>query len=335
MRNYPHDTWRPARLAGWKSGPFLLAILVQGLLVAGAGLVVVMTPSGESEPEFEAAASVHIPQREREHRVAVSEFQRAAGAAGIRERLTSSALLPDGLPEMPAAFAGVESMSDADLSAMDSENLLGDLGIADMLGGLSGVGETASFFGIEAAGNRIVVVVNTSASVINRARNRGVTVERIQEEMISLVEGLGPGARFGIVQFSQGARKFADHLAPANAANLERLRAWVPDNLRGNPRAGPDDDWLGHEAGFAAAFAFDPDVIFLLTDGQLNRREGSPGNYTYPEIPYSRLRSTLDQLRREASSAVRIHAVGFEMRATDAENLRRLVRDFGGSLREF
>ena len=335
MKTYPHAKWFSSRAAGWKSGPFFLAILVQGLLVAGAGLVVVMTPSAESEPEFEAAAAVHLPQRERQHRVAVSEFQRAAGAPRMMERLTTAALAPDGLPEMPSAFAELDTAADAGLEAMDSQSLLGDSGIAGILGGLGGAGETASFFGIEAAGNRIVIVVNTSASVINRARNRGVTVERIQQEIISMVEGLSPGARFGIVQFSQGARTFADHLAPATVANVDRLRQWVPENLRGNPRAATGQERLGHEAGLAEAFAFDPDVIFLVTDGQLNRREGSPGDYTYPEIPYSRLRATLDELRRETSSDVRLHVIGFEMRAADAGNMRRLASDFGGSLREF
>ncbi len=334
MNAYPHEKSFPTRAAGWKSAPLLFAVLVQGLLVAGAGLVVVMTPSAESEPEFEAAAAVHLPQRERQHRVAVSEFQRAAGAPRMMERLTTAALAPDGLPEMPEAFSELDTAA-ADLEAMDSQSLLGDSGIGGILGGLEGAGETASFFGIEAVGNRIVIVVNTSASVINRARNRGVTVERIQREMISLVEGLSSGARFGIVQFSQGARAFADHLVPATAANMDQLRAWVPDNLRGNPRAAAGQERLGHEAGLAEAFAFDPDVIFLVTDGQLNRREGAPGNYTYPEIPYSRLRATLDELRRETSSDVRLHVVGFEMRAADAENMRRLVREFGGSLREF
>lgn len=336
MNEYPRAkmTWLSA--GSWKSGSLLLALLAQGIIVMVAGVVVVMTPSGESEPEFEAAGTVRLPQRELEHRVAVAEFQQAAGTPRMMERLSTADLAPGGLPEVPAdAAADIDSLDSSDLMAQDAQTLLRDSGIVDALGALDGAEATASFFGIEDTGRRIVVVVNTSASVINRARSRGVTVERIQEEMIGLIEGLGSGARFGIVQFSQGVRTFEDYLAPATAANVETVRAWVPENLRGNPRASADQDYLGHEGGFAAAFRFDPDVIFLVTDGQLNRREGSPGNYSYPRIPYEELRATLRGLAREASSEVRINVVGFEMRPSDAEAMRRLVREFGGRLREF
>ncbi len=320
----------------WKSGPLVLALLAQGVMVAAAGLVVVMTPSEKAEPAFEAAGTVSLPEREMDHRTAVAAFQQAAGASGMVERLTSASLASEGLPEVPSdSLTGLESVSESDFMATDSRALLNDSGIRDALGGLDEAEATASFFGIEDAGRRIVIVVNTSASVMNRARNRGVTVERIQEEIVRLVDGLGAGARFGVVQFSQGVRTFADSLVPATASNIDTVRAWVPDNLRGNPRASANQEYYGHEAGFAAAFTFDPDVVFLVTDGQLNRREGSPGNYTYPEIPYSRLESTLEGLRREVSSDVRINVVGFEMRPADADNMRRLAGRYGGRLREF
>ncbi len=336
MRLYPRLARWFSGVSQWKGGSLLLALIVQGVILFVAGAIVVMTPSPESEPEFRAGQSIHLPQRELEHRVAVSEFQQASSNPRMVERLATSALLPEGMPEMPVAaaseFSPVES---ANLMIQDSHALLSDSGIAGVLSGLQGVESTSSFFGIEDTGERIVILVNTSASVINKARNRGVTIERIQREMIDLVEGLSSGTLFGIVQFSQGVRVFENYLAPATAANIETVGNWIPENLHGNPRAQPDQAYFGHEAGFVEAFALDPDVIFLVTDGRLNRREGSPGNYTYPVIPYAELAATLQELQREASSDVRINVVGFEMEGRDAEAMHRLTREYGGQIREF
>ncbi len=324
------------RVGTWKGGSLALALLAQAVIVLVAGVVVVMTPPRDSEPEFEAAQTVQLPQRELEHRVAVSEFQQATGNPRVVERLSTSALVPEGLPEVSTAAASEFSpMESSDFMAQDARALLGDSGIMGALSGLEGAESTSSFFGLEATGERIVILVNTSASVINKARNRGVSVERIQEEMIGVIEGLAPATQFGIVQFSQGVRAFENYLAPATAANIDTVKNWVPENLRGNPRAATGQEYYGHEAGFAEAFALDPDVIFLVTDGQLNRREGSPGDFSYPTIPYSELLATLQGLQREASSDVRINVVGFEMRASDARKMRRLVTEFGGQLREF
>ncbi len=336
MSFYPQIRETLSGTGSWKGGSLILALLVQGVIILVAGVVVVMTPSRQSEPEFEAGRTVYLPQRELDHRVAVSEFQQAASDPRMMERLTTSALVPDGMPAIPMdASSEFSPFESSDFMAQDAHALLSDSGIMGALGGLDSVESTSSFFGIEDTGERIVILVNTSASVINKARNRGVTIDRIQEEIIGLVEGLRSGTLFGIVQFSQGARVFENYLAPATAGNIESVKAWVPENLRGNPRAVVGQPYYGHEAGFAEAFALDPDVIFLVTDGQLNRREGTPGNYSYPEIPYSRLESTLRVLQRDAASDVRINVVGFEMRSDHAEKMRRLVRDFSGQIREF
>ncbi len=326
---------RPAPAAKRRrAGPLLFAIAAQALVLAASVFVVVMIPPSRTEPEFTAPKTIHLPQRELEHRVALAEFQQAVSAPPTIERLTSSALLPDGLPPLPATpDATFTPMETTATGVPDLHALLGAAGFPGA--GAPGGASSSSFFGIEDSGQRIVIVVNTSVSVVNKAARRGVTIERIQEEMTGLIENLDTSALFGIVQFSQGVRTFEDFLAPATEANKQAVRQWVPANLRGNPRASPNQEYYGHEAAFAAAFRLEPDVIFLLTDGQLNRREGTPGNYSYPEIPHSVLTRTLRALQRESPRPVRIHAVGFEMNRSDAEGLRRLTREFNGELREF
>lgn len=315
--------------------PLALALLVQALLLLLTAFVVVVIPGSRSEPEFTASPTIHLPQRELEHRVALAEFQQAVASPPTIERLTTSALLPEGLPPMPAIPEGsFTPMDTAALMPADAQAMLGQSGLLGTAHS-SSTQTASSFFGIEDAGQRVVIVVNTSVSVVNKAERRGVTIDRIQKEMISLVEGLDSNALFGIVQFSQGVRTFESFLAPATAANKEAVKQWVPANLKGNPRAAADQQFYGHEAAFEAAIALEPDVIFLVTDGQLNRREGSVGNYTYPEISYAEFLRTLQTLGRSGARPARIHVVGFEMKASDAEGMRRLTREFGGQLREF
>lgn len=323
------------RRPGWiRSTPLLLALVAQGFLLLLTVFVVVLVPPSGSEPEFVARRTVSLPQRELEHQASFAEFQQATSRPALTERLAVEAMLPDALPSLPSLpKSEFNPMETTDFIAQDAQALMGQSGLTESL--RDGDGESASFFGIEESGERIVIIVNTSVSVVNKAERRGVTIGQIQNEMVSLVEGLGASALFGIVQFSQGVRTFEDFLAPATAANKEAVRQWVPENLRGNPRARPDQRYYGHEAAFEAAFALEPEVIFLLTDGTLNRREGAPGDYSYPEIPYSGLTQTIRGLGDGLARMPRIHVIGFEMRPADSEGMRRLTREFDGTLREF
>jgi len=109
----------------------------------------------------------------------------------------------------------------------------------------------------------------------------------------------------------------------------------VRANLRGNPRVTDGQALFGHEAAFEAAFGLDPDVVFLVTDGVLDRRTVAGGKVSYPVISYDALLRTVREFRRRSARNVRIHVVGFELDPGDADGLRRLARECGGQVREF
>ena len=48
------------------------------------------------------------------------------------------------------------------------------------------------------------IVVNTSALVVQKARNQGVSIELILGEVISLIDNLDSDTLFGILKFRQG-----------------------------------------------------------------------------------------------------------------------------------
>jgi hypothetical protein len=188
---------------------------------------------------------------------------------------------------------------------------------------------------VEAEGERIVVVVNTSVSVRNKAQRRGVPWARIQDEVTGVIDRLDGGTLFAIVQFSQAVRVYPETLAPATAANREAVRAWVREHLRGNPPVEAGAARFGHEAAFEAALGLDPDVIFLVTDGVLDRREVQGGRVVYPEISYNALASSIQETRGGSRRRLQVHVIGFEMKKGDAEGMRRLAGAFGGQVREF
>jgi hypothetical protein len=314
----------------------IYAVATQAGLLLVAVFVVVLEPLFRSDPEFTARKTIYLPQKVLEQSVALSEFQQAASKPMLMDRLTTSALMPTNLPAMPAVpRSDATPLDPSEMLAGDAQSLLAQSGLTGAMGGLKSRASVAAFFGVSDSAEKIVVIVNTSASVVRKARSRGVTIEKMQDELISLVRGLDSGTQFGIVQFSHGARSFADFLAPATTPNKEAVTKWVPDNLKGNPVAGAGDAYFGHEAGMAAALALQPDVIFLLTDGQLNRRTVEGGRVAYPEIPYNDFLRSVRAMQRRSGTDVRIHVIGFEMEKADAENMRKFAGAFKGQIREF
>ncbi len=312
------------------------ALLAQAVVLLGAVYITVIQPLLRSDPEFTAAPRIQLPQRELEHRAAVAEWQQLSGGVPPLEKLVTSALLPPELPALPAVPRTEFEMAEpADVLTRDAQSLLAQSGLGGAMGGLKSVASTAAFFGVEAQGTRIVAIVNTSVSVRNKAQRRGVPWTRIQDEVGRVIDGLDGGTLFAVVQFSQGVRVFPETLAPATAANREALRTWVRDNLRGNPPVDAGAARFGHEAAFEAALALDPDVVFLVTDGVLDRREVRDGRVAYPEISYGELLSSLRDARRGARGRLQVHVIGFEMKKADAAGMRQLAEEFGGQVREF
>ena len=96
-----------------------------------------------------------------------------------------------------------------------------------------------------------------------------------------------------------------------------------------------DESLLGHEGGLKLAVDMEPDLIFLVTDGVLNKRVKAAGSHKYPEISYDVLIGSIDRDLRRLRTRMRINVIGFELKDEDRHGLERLTRRFGGTVREF
>ena len=122
---------------------------------------------------------------------------------------------------------------------------------------------------------------------------------------------------------------------PAISRNKESVSTWVRQYLKGNPPVDSGSTYFGHEAAFESALKLEPDLIFLVTDGVLNRRTVADGKAKYPVISYQTLNRCIERLSRDGLTRPHVYVVGFEMAASDSDNMRKLTRNSGGQVREF
>lgn len=175
-------------------------------------------------------------------------------------------------------------------------------GMADIGDGLKAA---ANFFGTKAEGNRFVFVVDNSNSM---GRGR---FETALNEMVRVVNGFGPRQMFYVIFFSDtGYRLFHPNPAPgmvaATESNKEKLRAWlytVEMVLRTD----------GLEA-MKAAFALNPDVIYILGDGAFTDKTG-------------------EMLTAPHNRRIPIHTVGMEVNERGEKELQAIAAANNGTYR--
>jgi hypothetical protein len=282
-------------------------------------------------PQFIAAPSVSLPQRELEHRLSLSEFQSSTAAIPIMERLTTKALSPHSLPLIP--ITEVTSTNNSTTPGVDTSALFGDLGTLLDTGNNK---SRASFLGIEEHGERILILFDISQTVVNKSRQAGVSMNHIREEVIRLIQGLESRTLFGLIQFSRIYETFQDFLIPATQGNKTIAIHWMHERFASEAGTIPGNRGVrtyprGIETVLDVAYAMQPDVIFLISDGAFWRTT-APGQQQ--RIPHTDLRRQIERLQANTPNPPRLHFIGFQMRPADKTSLQSIIRSTGGSLLE-
>ena len=121
-------------------------------------------------------------------------------------------------------------------------------------------GETAegtpSYYGMSIEARRIVFVIDISGSM------RGARLEAAQRELMQAIGKLPPETSFSIVSFSDRATVWRKTLMPATAATKQAAKTFVY-LLRAGGRTAAYD-------ALEAAFRFDTEAIYFLSDGEPN-----------------------------------------------------------------
>lgn len=318
-----------------KLAPLVWAFIIQiGILLIAVSVVVVI-PKIKRDPEFVAKKTIYLPQRELEHSVALSEFQQVASKPTLMDRLTSESLLNSDLPSIPSLPTQDFNPFESPVNVLnDAAALLGNSGLMGSLEGLSSESSKVSFFGIEDQATRIVIAFDISQSVVTKAKKSGLSMRQLQQEAVKLIDGLNVNTLFGIIQFSRSYDFFEDYLVTGTKANKEGAIAWLNEEFRTDGRS--PRSWIrspvnGIQSVVEAAFAWQPDVIFIISDGDFQRTNLGGGSQN---VPWEELSRGIDQLQEESKKDVRLHFVGFQVKEAHQAELQGLVRKYNGQYRE-
>lgn len=149
-----------------------------------------------------------------------------------------------------------------------------------------GPGIGAGFFGTKGAGNSFVYVVDMSGSM------HGVRFERAKNELIRSIKKLGPEQKFYVYFFNDRTfplfdPKPASGMIPANPQNKSRAERWIKTRQA--------ESTTNPNYALQQALELRPEVIFLLTDGELDDPD-----------------AVRQMIRRFNKSNVVIHTIAFE-----------------------
>ncbi len=307
-----HDGVLKRCLRGWRgwaisAGLHGLLVLVLALLLVGRtvdlpGVVLVGEPATEIMDLGDFAISNLAPPE----RVANS----AAPKSVSFDAPTSS---PESLTrEVPDALAGL------DFSKGSQGGPIGD--VLGLFGpGGHGMGEVATqegteFFGVRAAGNHFVFVVDISKSMV------GQRWRCARDELLNTVEQLKPHQSFYVVFFDGAPHPmFSDRqpelkLAKATPDNKKRLKMWMR-----KVSFGMVTDPLG---SVQLAVSLKPDAIFLLSDGE----------FKHHTADFLRRENRVEKERGQWQVETAVHTIGFQSQEGQS-SLQQIAAENSGQYR--
>jgi hypothetical protein len=334
MRMLLKKTSGEPKLRRSKVGPLVLALLIQGGLLSLAVFVVVLVPEFREAPKFEARKKIYLPQKELEHKTAFAEFQNAASSPMQIERISTAALLPDSMPSLPDLPSREFNPIERNPAGLQSDALLGKSGLLGALQGLNAESSSATLFGVEDRGQRILILFDNSLTVWNKANSAGVTSAAFVREISSLVDSLNANTMFGIVPFARQVGTFRDYMIAAGARNKREAKRWIADNVRSSRKVTQlpfAED--GIQGALTVGFQMKPEVVFIVSDGDFQRSKTLKSRAG--DVPWKDLEKTLRGLTRQYGVEPRIHFIGFKVEPAAAEAMKRITRRYGGVFSDF
>jgi hypothetical protein len=313
-------------------------------VIAGivAGVVIVARFLSEPPAEFKVTKDIRIPVQDREHKMNMAAFDGMAPKPSFTDKLQSLRPAPLALPELPKVpMDQLLPLDPAEIFADQVAALAGPDGLGSGIapgasgsGGPTGIESGFSFMGIEFKGKRVLLIFDVSTSVLNKARKSGVSLAKIKEETVALLEQLPINARFGIIQFTQNFKAFGEELVAATEANRSAAKAWIEQEwvetgsmqasakVTRNPR--------GVVGVFELAVRMLPDVIFLISDASFQWKEGG----SLSNVPWEEVAKVVKGPLQGSEGGCVLNFIGFEMKPEDKREIGSVVRATHGKMRE-
>lgn len=218
--------------------------------------------------------------RKVELKVKVSRQQRSSSRPSMAPRLVASKESTHlALPEIKLDAKLVTTTFQPKFKAVTGRGLGAGLGTGY---GTSGFGEGVSsvnFFGIQAKGERIAVLVDASISMVEPEKGGAVGYLRVKSRVNDVIESLKDGTLFNLIVFADGCSTLETKMVFANNETRKKAKQFLqPFNTEGNwgLDSGNFSGGIGLQAAggttrldlaLAAAMRDGADTILIITDG--------------------------------------------------------------------
>jgi hypothetical protein len=277
--------WGYARLSQQRRRTLLivagisLAVHLVGMLIFGSWVVI--RSLIEERTVFTAPPPIKTYEpRKLEHQVKVSKRQRSSSRPAVMPRLVAMKPSNFALPEIKVDPKVVRTSFQPKFKAITGVGLGAGLGTGYGLGGFGQGVSAFDFFGIRGRGEKIMICVDVSVSMIEEERGGFDGFERVKSRLRSVVDALGEKTLFNVVAFADAGQTFKDEMVPATENNKRDAKKFLqPYNTKsnyglesGNIRSVD----LGLKAGggttrldlaLTAAFLQGADTILIISDG--------------------------------------------------------------------
>ncbi len=302
-----------------------------------AGIIVVARYFTAPPAEFKAARDVRLPAKKREHKMNMASLDAVAPRPTFSDRMQSTRPTAFSLPDVPAM--PLDQMLPLDPSQLVADQMA-SISSAEALGTSSGAaaggsggfgGKGLSFLGIDSSGQRILLMVDISGTVVNKATKAGIPPEKLREELITLINKLPITSRFSIIQYAGNYKPFTKELVPASQPNKNLAVDWIQNEwVTGGIQVSKKT--VASPSGFIgvlqAAAAMSPDAVFIITDGSYKSKVHPKG------IPWEDIRKTAELVKDADGRRAKINIISFEAGDEDLKELRKLANASKGNIRE-
>ena len=227
--------------------------------------------------------------RKLEFKVKVSKQQRSSSRPSMAPRLVSTRTTANiTMPEIKMDAKAVKTTFQPKFKAFGGTGLGAGLGTGY---GLSGFGNGVSafdFFGIRGRGDKIVILVDVSVSMVEEDKGGPAGFQRVRNRIGQVIDALNENAMFNVVVFADAASAFEPKVVVATEDNKNKAKTFLRGfNTEGNyglTSGNIEPSSIGSviaaggttrlDLALTAAFEQGADTILLISDGKPMVKKG-------------------------------------------------------------
>ncbi len=211
-----------------------LGVHVLGMLIFGG--MVLAHYLQEEKTVFEAPPpSKTYKPREVELKVKVQKRQKSSSRPAIVPRLVAMKPSELALPEIKVDPKLITTTFQPKFKAATGKGLGAGLGGGHGLGGFGEGMSAVNFFGIQAKGERIAVLVDVSVSMIEEERGGFAGYLRVKQRVGDVIDALKDGTLFNLIVFADGCSVMENQMVYAKDETRQKAKLFLrPFNTEGN-----------------------------------------------------------------------------------------------------